>query len=327
MADQRQGPQERSADTDRPCPRCGTMRPRAATFCSNCGQDLRSGAPVGATAGKTAPAVRRAPRAPLGGPDIAEPPAAAPPPQQRTISRPPSAAPEAPASFTERYRGTAVETPESKIAGPPPGSRAAGARRYGRIVGAATLVVLVVAGALAGASSVLLPGANASPTPGALGASSSPGSSDAAVTPLLVAGTTFGPPEAAQVAFCLSAVETDSLDAAIAALQAQVKVAQHAAIAAAASDLASRVTEMRLAAAEMAAWTTTKAYAAAYDAALRAAVKATAALQTAAASGSVKGETVAAAALAAAQKQLHAADPQRTKLLAAAPELSCVPAG
>ncbi|MGZ3588866.1 MAG: hypothetical protein ACXVAE_07345, partial [Candidatus Limnocylindrales bacterium] len=175
-----------------------------------------------------------------------------------------------------------------------------------------TLVVLVVAGALAGASSVLLPGANASPPPGALGASSSPGSSDAAVTPLLVAGTTFGPPEAAEVAFCLSAVETDSLDAAIAA---------------AASDLASRVTEMRLAAAEMAAWTTTKAYAAAYDAALRAAVKATAALQTAAASGSVKGETVAAAALAAAQKQLHAADPQRTKLLAAAPELSCVPAG
>jgi hypothetical protein len=308
------------------------MRPRAATFCSHCGQDLRDGAPLGATAGKSAPAVRKAGGkarpVPSDGPaaDASEPTGTTPTPsQQRTISRPPAAAPEAPASFTERYRGTRFETPESRVAGPPRGWRGALSRRYGRVVGAVTLVVLIAAVALAGASSFLLAGSSASPSPGgsnAAAASSSPGGSAP-----LSGGTNFSPGERAQIAFCIAAGETHELDAAVAALQAGVKSAQHAPLASAASALAEQAPEMRLAAAEMATQGPLKPYATAYDTGLRNVAKAAGALATAAQASNAKAEGTALGALLAAQKQVHAGDAPRAKALQADPTLACTPAG
>ena len=329
MAGQSRGARYRPVESDRPCPRCGTLRPSAATFCSNCGQDLRDGAPLGATAGKTAPAVRKAggkvppaaPEARADGPAVATPA----PSQQRTISRPPAAAAEAPASFTERYRGTQFETPDSKAAGPPGGWRGALSRRYGRLVGAATLVVLVAAVALAGASSFLLAGSTASPSPGLSGAG---GASPSATIPAaLTGGSSFSPGERAQIAFCIAASETRELDATLAALQAGVKAAQHAPVASAAAELAGRVQEMRLAATEMATQGPLKPYAAAYDTGLRDVAKAAVTLAAAAQAGNAKGESTALAALVAAQKRVHAGDTPRATALKADPTLACTPAG
>ena len=299
------------------------MRPGAATFCSTCGQDLREGAPLGATAGKTAPPRRSGGKAAASATGVAPEEREAGPTQQRTISRPPSAQPEG-GSFTERYRGTDYETPESKVANPSRGWRGALTRRYGRVIGAATLVVLVAAVALAGASSFLLAGSSASPSPGASGTVAPSGTPPMGV---LAGGSHFTSAEQAQIAYCIAAVETRDLDAQVAALQAAVKAAQHAAVATGAADLGAAATEMRLAAAEMTNQGALKAYASGYDAGLRAVIKAAASLATAAGSGSAKGEGAALTALLTAQKQVHAGDAPRAKALQADPTLACAPAG
>ena len=198
-------------------------------------------------------------------------------------------------------------------------------RRYGRVVGAATLVVLVTAVALAGASSFLLAGSTASPSPGASGALGAGASPAGPAT--LTGGTSFNPGERAQVAFCIAAGETREFDADVAALQAGVKTAQHATVASAAAELGGRVQEMRLAAAEMATQGTLKPYAVAYDTGLRSVAKAAATLATAAQAGNAKGESAALSAMLAAQKQVHAGDAQRAKALQTDPTLSCTPAG
>ena len=162
---------------DRPCPNCGTMRPEAATFCANCGQDLRPGA----RSGTSAPAPRSCASCRPGAPPACarpargrHPPCSAPRrrlPRGRRPSRPPlledrgcrawvgagplrrprpPRPPRRTRSFTDRYRGTNFETPEAKAMAP-----ARPAMRVIRLGGVLVVILAVVAVAGYGALQVL----------------------------------------------------------------------------------------------------------------------------------------------------------------------------
>ena len=287
---------------DRPCPNCGTMRPEAATFCANCGQDLRPGASIGdirpgativrklppgspagaraagqgppsALLGATPPtpasatakpaAVARGPRLPRLGRGRAAPPPKAPTP----------AAPDT-RSFTDRYRGTTFETPEAKAMAP-----ARPAARVVRLGGALLVILVVVAVAGYGALQVLSAPAAVVATPTGSGVAQASATPRPAVSPL--PAVTFPPDQQAQIAFCLAVPETHGLDADITSVRAAVTAAQHADVAAEATALVARVTEMRLAATEMATLPVLAQYAAAYDVALKATAAAAASLAAA----------------------------------------------
>ena len=84
------------------------MRPEAATFCSNCGQDLRPGAPVGAKR----PGATIVRKLPPGGSLRSGPPTTPSIGAIPTEPAPPAPRPGA-LSFAARYHGTPFETPMS----------------------------------------------------------------------------------------------------------------------------------------------------------------------------------------------------------------------
>ncbi|HTS14251.1 MAG TPA: zinc ribbon domain-containing protein [Candidatus Sulfotelmatobacter sp.] len=332
---------------DKPCPNCGTMRPEAATFCANCGQDLRPGASLGdmrpgATIVRKLPP-GSGPRGPSAGqgPPSALLGAAAPPPTtppkarakaggsrlprlgRGTAAAPPKPTPPAAPdtrSFTDRYRGTTFETPEAKAARP-----ARSTPRWLRPASVLVIVVAVLAVAGYGALQVLSAPAAVVATPsGSVVAQASPTPTVPAITPLQT--VTFPPGQQAEVAFCLAGAETHGLDADIAAARAAVTAADHATVAADATALVARIAEMRLAAKEMAALPLLAQYAAAYDTALKAAGSAAAALAAAGTASNAKAEGTASTALAAAQPKVDATS-TRTALVAANPVLACTAAG
>lgn len=332
---------------DRPCPSCAMMRPEAATFCSNCGQDLRPGAALGAKR-PGATIVRKLPPggAPTGA-SAAVPPAsipsqplptaapsaagpgrprlirpsrgASPGPAARPGTTPANAAPD-PRSFRDRYSGTQFETPEARALRP-----AGATSRLVRLGAALILVLLVVAVAGYGALQVLAPGA-ASATPSGSGVAQASGPLPSPVqTPVPAIG--FTPAQTAQVAFCLAAQETHGLDADIATARAAVDAVDHPTVAADAAALATRIGEMRLAAQEMAGLPILSAYASAYDTGLKAVGAAASALSAAGTASDAKAEVKAATALATAQTKLHTSDAQRATLVTANPVLACTAAG
>jgi hypothetical protein len=321
------------------------MRPEAATFCSNCGQDLRPGAglgdmrpgativrklPPGGTAGSR-PAGQGPPSALLGTP-IAPPPTAKPAagsgqPRLPRLGRGRSSAAPKPASpptvdarsYTDRYRGTTYETPEAKAMAP------AGSRdRLVRLAAVVLVVVAIAAAAGYGALQVLSAPAGVDASPTGSGIAQASATPVPAVTP--PPAVTFPPEQQAQIAFCLAAQETRGLDADIATVRAAVTAAQHAAVATGAAALVVRVTEMRLAAREMAALPLLAQYAATYDTDLKAVSAAASALAAAGGASDAKAEAKASTALATAQTKVDATS-TRTALVAANPVLACTAAG
>src|SRR3990172_9194702 len=164
------------------CPRCGTARSSAATFCMHCGQDLRPGAPVrplpppGAQSGAGAPTrpaqgspedsgprfrvIRRPSRS--GRPAPPPPPAPSPPPPPRPPPGP-DPKPDPSLSFSERYRGTPYSSPEREALLPPsPGL--APPKRRGRLAIVGIVVVALVLATAAGAYAFLFaPSAGGNP--------------------------------------------------------------------------------------------------------------------------------------------------------------------
>ena len=326
------------------------MRPEAATFCANCGQDLRPGASVGdmrpgativrklppgspagtraagqgppsALLGATPPTAAadkttkpsgaaRAPRMPRLGRGRA-----APPPKASTPAAPDTR------SFTDRYRGTTFETPEAKAMAP-----ARPRTRVVRLGGVLIVVLAVVAAAGYGALQVLsAPAAvvaTTTPTGSAIAqASSTP---RPAVTP--APAVTFTADQQAEIAFCLAVPESRGLDADIASVRAAVTAAQHADVATQATAIVARIAEMRLAATEMDALPVLGDYAGAYDAALKATAAAASSLAAAGAASDAKAEAKAVTALVAAQVKVDATS-TRTALITANPQLACTAAG
>src|SRR3990170_745543 len=115
------------------CPRCGTARSSAATFCMHCGQDLRPGAPVrpmpppGAQSSAGSPT-----RLVQGSPEDSGPRfrvirrpsrSGRPVPTKPTARAQPTPAlepkPDPSLSFSERYRGTPYSSPEREALLPP----------------------------------------------------------------------------------------------------------------------------------------------------------------------------------------------------------------
>jgi hypothetical protein len=161
------------------CPGCGIPRPASATFCSNCGRDLRAVGGGGDEPGTNAPLPSFSTRPPLAAQDTR--------------------------SYTERYRGT-------PYAGPAPaaprrtliGSRASLALIAGGflLLGAGALVVLAVA------LGVIRPGGpglrerlgGLEPVPTAL------------PTPTPTPAPTGVVPDAAEIGFCLAAYEVERVN-------------------------------------------------------------------------------------------------------------------
>jgi hypothetical protein len=325
------------------------MRPEAATFCANCGQDLRPGASVGdmrpgATivrklppgspagtrqAGQGPPSALLGATPPTVATDKTTKPSGAPralrmPRLGRGHAAPPKApTPAAPdtRSFTDRYRGTTFETPEAKAMAP-----ARPTTRVVRLGGILIVILAVVAvagyGALQVVSSPAAVVATATPTGSAIAqASATP---RPAVTP--APAVTFTADQQAEIAFCLAVPESRGLDADIASVRAAVTAAQHADVATQATALVARIAEMRVAATEMDALPLLGGYAGAYDAALKAAAAAASSLAAAGSASDAKAEAKAVTALVAAQAKVDATS-TRTALVTANPQLACTAAG
>ena len=323
------------------------MRPEAATFCANCGQDLRPGASVGdmrpgATIVRKLPpgsptSARQAGQAPPSALLGATPPTAATDKttkssgaaraprlgRGRAAPSPKASTPAAPdaRSFTDRYRGTTFETPEAKATAPTrPRTRAV------RLGGVLIVVLAVVAVAGYGALQVLSAPAAvvATPTPTDSAVAQASSTPKPAITP--APGVTFTAGQQGEIAFCLAVPETRGLDADITSVRAAVTAAQHADVATQATAIVARIAEMRLAAAEMAALPVLGDYAGAYDTALKAAAAAASSLAGAGSASDAKAEAKAVTALVAAQVKVDATS-ARTALVTANPQLACTAAG
>ena len=323
------------------------MRPEAATFCANCGQDLRPGASIGDIRPGATIVRKLPPGSPAGTRAAGQGPPSAllgatPPPPASATAKPPAAArasrlprlgrgraappPKAPTpaapdtrSFTDRYRGTTFETPEAKAMAPArPGTRVI------RMGGVLLVILAVVAVAGYGALQVLSAPAAVVATPTGSGIAQASATPGPVVTP--APAVTFTPAEQAQVAFCLAVPETHGLDADIASVRAAVTAVQHADVVTQATALVARVAEMRLAATEMAALPVLAQYAAAYDAALKSTAAAASSLAAAGSASDAKAEAKAVTALVAAQVKVDATS-TRTTLVAANPVLACTAAG
>ena len=323
------------------------MRPEAATFCANCGQDLRPGASIGDIRPGATIVRKLPPGSPAGtraagqGPPSAllgsapsspasatsKPPAAARGPRLprlgrgRAASASKASTPAAPdtRSFTDRYRGTTFETPEAKAMAP-----ARPAARVVRLGGVLVVIVAVMAVAGYGALQVLSAPAAVVATPTGSGIAQASATPGPVVTP--PPAVTFTSDQQAQIAFCLAVPETHGLDADITSVRAAVTAVQHADVATQATALVARVAEMRLAATEMAALPVLAQYAAAYDAALKSTAAAASSLAAAGSASDAKAEAKAVTALVAAQVNVDATS-ARTALVAANPVLACTSAG
>src|SRR3970040_2020834 len=166
------------------CPRCGTARSSAATFCMHCGQDLRPGAPVRPVPPPGAQSSAGAPTQPAqGSPEdsgprfrvIRRPSRSGRPVPTAPASKPTARAQPTPAlepkpdpslSFSERYRGTPYSSPEREAL-PPPSPGLAPPKRRGRLAIVGIVVVALVLATAAGAYAFLFaPSAGDNPLAG-----------------------------------------------------------------------------------------------------------------------------------------------------------------
>ena len=244
------------------CPRCGAARSSAATFCMNCGQDLRPGAPVtpvpppGAQAGAGSP-TRPAQGSPEGpGPRfrvVRRPSRSGRPVPTAPVARPTAPARPAPApepkpdpslSFSERYRGTPYSSPESEAL-LPSAPRLTPTKRRGRVAIVGIVVVALVLATAAGAYAFLFaPSAGDIPLEGGATATAtvtvSPTPRERA-TPTPIATTHGLVPDEVEIAGCLVAAEVAVERAALDALLADIAADRHAGVSDRARALAAEV--------------------------------------------------------------------------------------
>ena len=233
------------------CPRCGTARSSAATFCMHCGQDLRPGAPVrplpppGAQTGAGSPT-----RLVQGSPEDSGPrfrvirrpsrsgrPVPATPASKPTARARPTPAPEPKPdpslSFSERYRGTPYSSPEREALLPPsPGL--APPKRRGRLAIVGIVVVALVLATAAGAYAFLFaPSAGDNPL---AGGATVQATATSTATPREVATSTpiatrHGlVPDEVEIAGCLVAAEVVAERTALDALLADIAADRHAGV-------------------------------------------------------------------------------------------------
>src|SRR3990172_1479822 len=161
------------------CPRCGTARSSAATFCMHCGQDLRPGAPVRPMPPPGAQSSAGSPTQPAqGSPEDSGPRfrvirrpsrSGRPVPTKPTARAQPTpgleAKPDPSLSFSERYRGTPYSSPEREALLPP--SPGITPKRRGRLAIVGIVVVALVLATAAGAYAFLFaPSAGDNPLAG-----------------------------------------------------------------------------------------------------------------------------------------------------------------
>ena len=233
------------------CPRCGTARSSAATFCMHCGQDLRPGAPVRPMPPPGAQSSAGAPTQPAqGSPEdsgprfrvIRRPSRSGRPVPPTPASKPTAHARPTPAlepkpdpslSFSERYRGTPYSSPEREALLPSaPGL--APPKRRGRLAIVGIVVVALILATAAGAYAFLFaPSTGDNPL---AGGATVQATATSTATPREVATSTpiatrHGlVPDEVEIAGCLVAAEVVAERTALDALLADIAADRHAGV-------------------------------------------------------------------------------------------------
>ena len=304
--------------TQMTCPRCGSARSRAATFCGTCGQDLRPGAPV-------TPPSPTPPTAPPGiaaAPPVRLPGSQAPLPREQPTPKPaPAVVPkeDTSLSFSERYRGTEYSNPDiERFLPPTPAARRR--RRWARILLVAVLFVALLAAALGGSwflffSPDALIGPTASPSAAAASATPRPTPTPRPTIHGLIA-------DEVEVAACLLFAEDAQRAGDLATLRADALAGGTADLAARAAALTSAIETSRSSLPTLEADAATQALAAAWSALYE--IETDALAQVAAAPADADALKAAVKRLDEAKEARAAVVEAHAALVATYPEATCV---